>query len=198
MPVYSYDQPERFVAGTVGLPGERTFYLQATDAGRMTSVVCEKEQVAALADRLDELLDEVLRRAGGDTQVPAVMPTELRDDAPLEQPVTDDFHAGTIALAWDADDQVVIVELGSATESDDDEEEDGPSLPEPSEESLLGEVGAAEVLRVRIDPARARAFADRARSVVAAGRPPCPLCGLPLDPQGHVCPRQNGYHGTAA
>ncbi len=64
MPVYMYDPPERFVAGSVGQPGERTFYLQATSRGRVTSVSLEKFQVSLLAERLDELLDEVLRRSG--------------------------------------------------------------------------------------------------------------------------------------
>ncbi len=64
MPVYSYDPPERFVAGTVGQPGERTFYLQATVGTRVTSVALEKGQVSQLAERLDELLDEVTRRTG--------------------------------------------------------------------------------------------------------------------------------------
>src|SRR5260370_111542 len=62
-------------------------------------------------------------------------------------------------------------------------------------EPLAEEVAAdgPAVLRVRITPAMARAFAQRALQIVAAGRPPCPLCGLPLDAQGHVCPRQNGH-----
>jgi len=71
MAVYTYDTPERFVAGTVGEPGERTFYLQASAAGRVTSVVVEKFQVSLLAERIDELLDEVLRSTGGQGSVPA-------------------------------------------------------------------------------------------------------------------------------
>src|SRR5215831_1711717 len=94
--VFEYDQPDRFVAGTVGEPGQRTFYLQASDRGRVTSVVLEKQQVAALAERLDELLDEVLRRSGG-TAVPAVAPTATDDRAPLEVPVTEEFRVGTMA-----------------------------------------------------------------------------------------------------
>ena len=75
--VFLYDPPERFVAGTVGLPGRRTFFLQASAAGRTTSVALEKAQVEALAERIDELLDEVVRRSGGKTSVPAVAPAEL-------------------------------------------------------------------------------------------------------------------------
>jgi uncharacterized repeat protein (TIGR03847 family) len=181
MPVYSYDPPERFVAGTVGQPGERTFYLQATGGGRTTSVLLEKGQVSQLAERLDELLDEVLRRTAGTAGAPAVPPAGLADDGPLDLPLTEDFRVGAIALAWDHDSERVIVEAQEESEEPmeplaDDVPEDGPA-----------------VLRVRITAAQARAFSRRALKVVSQGRPPCPLCGLPLDPVGHVCPRQNGH-----
>jgi uncharacterized repeat protein (TIGR03847 family) len=181
MPVYSYDPPERFVAGTVGQPGERTFYLQASAAGRMTSVVLEKGQVTQLAERLEELLDEVLRQTAGLAGGPAVPPAGLTDDGPLDLPLTEDFRVGAIALAWDHDGERVIIEA----------QEDSEDPVEPLTEDVP-EDGPA-VLRVRITPAQARAFSRRALQVVSQGRPPCPLCGLPLDPSGHVCPRQNGH-----
>jgi len=109
MPVYFYDPPARFVAGTVGQPGERTFYLQASGTGRVTSVTLEKQQVTLLAERLDELLDEILRRSAGKVPVPAVAPAELQDDAPLELPLTEDFRVGSIALAWDSDGDRVLI-----------------------------------------------------------------------------------------
>lgn len=182
MPVISYDLPERFVAGAVGRPGDRAFYLQARAGRRVTSVGLEKFQVTLLAERLEELLDEVLRRSGGDAPVPAVTPSELHDDGPLDQPVEEEFKVGTMALAWDPDDEQVVIEAQEVTESEEEPEvgEDDPAI---------------AVLRVRISAAQARAFAERALKVVAAGRPPCPLCGLPLDGAGHVCPRQNGYLG---
>ncbi|GAA0270872.1 DUF3090 domain-containing protein [Actinomadura nitritigenes] len=182
MPVISYDLPERFVAGAVGRPGDRAFYLQARAGRRVTSVGLEKFQVTLLAERLEELLDEVLRRSGGEAHVPAVTPSELRDDGPLEQPVEEEFKVGTMALAWDPDDERVVIEAQEVTEGEEDAEvgEDDPAI---------------AVLRVRISPAQARAFAERALQLVASGRPPCPLCGLPLDAEGHVCPRQNGYLG---
>ncbi len=184
MPVYMYDPPERFVAGSVGQPGERTFYLQATSRGRVTSVSLEKFQVSLLAERLGELLDEVLRRTGGSPEVPAA-PAGLADDGPLDMPVLEDFRVGAIALAWVGDDGRVVIEAQEATE-------------EPVE-PLADEVPAdgPGVLRVRITPGEARAFAHRAQRVVAAGRPPCPLCGLPLNADGHVCPRQNGHRASA-
>ncbi|MFC4909433.1 DUF3090 domain-containing protein [Actinomadura gamaensis] len=183
MPVISYELPDRFVAGTVGEPGERAFYLQAREGRRLTSVALEKFQVSLLAERLSELLDEVLRRSGGAAHVPAVTPAELRDDEPLDEPVEEEFRVGTMALAWDPDDERVVIEAQEATEDEDEAAEVGERDP------------AIAVLRVRVTAAQARAFAERALKVVAAGRPPCPLCGLPLSAEGHVCPRQNGYLG---
>jgi len=175
MPVYSYDPPERFIAGTVGQPGERTFYLQAMLGTRVTSVALEKGQVSQLAERLDELLDEVARRTG------AVSAAGDIDDGPLDLPLTEDFRVGAIALAWDHDDERVIIEA--------QEESEEPL--EPLADDVPDDAPA--ILRVRITADTARAFARRAIQVVRQGRPPCPLCGLPLDPAGHVCPRQNGH-----
>jgi uncharacterized repeat protein (TIGR03847 family) len=182
--VFEYDPPDRFVAGTVGEPGQRVFYLQASGGGRTTSVALEKQQVAVLAERIEALLDEVVRQSSGEAAVPAVTPAEVGDSEPLSSPVDEEFRVGTMALAWDADDEVVVIEAQELTEDEDDAEtpliddeaEDGPTL-----------------LRVRLSGAAARAFVARAEAVVAAGRPPCPFCGGPLDAGGHVCPRANGY-----
>ncbi|QLE71346.1 DUF3090 domain-containing protein [Streptomyces rectiverticillatus] len=192
--VFLYDPPDRFVAGTVGLPGRRTFFLQATAAGRTTSVALEKAQVEALAERIDELLDEVVRRTGGSAPVPAVAPAELSDTEPLETPVEEEFRVGTMALAWDGEHQRMIVEAQALVELDADTDED---LAEAEERLLQDEANGPPMLRVRITGTMARAFAKRALEVVNAGRPPCPLCSLPLDPEGHVCPRQNGYRRGA-
>jgi uncharacterized repeat protein (TIGR03847 family) len=178
--VFLFDPPDRFVAGTVGQPGDRTFYLQAAGAGRTVSVALEKVQVQVLAERLEELLEEVRRRGVG--EVPAVVPVELEDTAPLDAPVEEEFRVGTMGLAWDGDDGRVVVE--ALAPSDDEAAE-----VEPLSESDEG----PDALRVRITAVAARAFVKRAQRVVAAGRPPCPLCALPLDPEGHVCPRQNGH-----
>jgi uncharacterized repeat protein (TIGR03847 family) len=177
---FAFDPPERFVAGTVGQPGQRTFYLQASGRGQVVSVILEKMQVTALAERLDDLLDEVRRRQGEESVVPAVAPSQLEDVAPLDAPIEDEFRVGTLALAWDEDDGLVVIEAQSAVAE--------------TEEAAASDVETdADMLRVRLTPGVARAFAKRALRVVAAGRPPCPLCGNPLDPEGHICPRQNGH-----
>ncbi|MFF4226855.1 DUF3090 domain-containing protein [Streptomyces sp. L500] len=192
--VFLYDPPDRFVAGTVGLPGRRTFFLQASAAGRVTSVALEKAQVEALAERIDELLDEVVRRTGGNAPVPAVAPVELADTAPLETPVEEEFRVGTMALAWDGDGERMVVEAQALVELEAGTDED---LAEAEERLLQDELNGPPMLRVRLTGTMARAFAKRALEVVNAGRPPCPLCSLPLDPEGHVCPRQNGYRRGA-
>ncbi|OIV38428.1 hypothetical protein BIV57_05930 [Mangrovactinospora gilvigrisea] len=187
--VYYYDPPERFIAGTIGEPGHRVFYLQASSRGRVTSVALEKQQVEALAERIDTLLDEVLRRSGGTASVPAVAPSELLDTAPLDQPVDEEFRVGTMALAWDSSEERVLVEAQAMVEIDEDDDD-----PATTEEQLLeDDENGPPLLRVRLSGAMARVFAKRALELVASGRPSCPFCSLPLDPEGHVCPRQNGY-----
>ena len=177
--VFLFDPPERFVAGTVGQPGDRTFYLQASGGGRTVSVALEKIQVSVLAERLEELLEEVRRRGAG--EVPVVAPKELEDTAPLDAPVEEEFRVGTMGLAWDGEADVVVVEALAPAEDEDEVE--------PLSDADEG----PDALRVRISADMARAFVARAQRVVAAGRPPCPLCALPLDPEGHICPRQNGH-----
>jgi uncharacterized repeat protein (TIGR03847 family) len=144
--------------------------------------VLEKQQVTALAERLDALLDEVMRRSGGDAPVPALPPSDTGDDDPLEQPILEEFRVGTLALAWDGDAELVVIEAQAVTDD-----------PDADIEAIEDDDEGPPLLRVRMSGAMARAFARRALQIVSAGRPPCPLCGLPLD-DDHVCPRQNGHH----
>lgn len=178
--VYAFEPPERFVAGTVGAPGERTFFLQARGGGRVVSVALEKVQVALLAEKLEELLGEAQRRF--DIELPE--PTaSLTDNEPLDTPLDEEFRVGTLGLAFDSDTATVVIEAIAASEDETEDEEE-----EEDEENA-----DRDRLRVRLTPAATRAFIERARKVVASGRPPCPLCGQPLDPRGHLCPRHNGY-----
>jgi uncharacterized repeat protein (TIGR03847 family) len=180
--IFSFDEPERFVAGTVGEPGSRAFFLQARDGRRIVSVSLEKAQVAVLADRLAALLEE-LGRHGLDLSGSDGGEVPEGDVAPLDEPLQEAFRAGTLSLTWDGERERIIVEAREITEADeagepvqvDDDDEDGPDL-----------------IRVVMLPATALEFAARATAVVNAGRPPCPLCGQPLDPLGHLCPRRNG------
>ena len=170
MPATVFDPPERFVAGTVGPPGGRTFFLQASGEGRLVSVSLEKVQVSVLADRVNELLD-------AHAEGTATEPLGGGDTEPLATPIEDEFRVDTLALAWDPVRNVLVIEC-----HDSDPEE----VEETDEDSV-------QTLRVVLSPAAARAFARRCGAVVSAGRPSCPFCGQPLDPTGHICPRANGY-----
>ena len=115
--VHEFDPPERFVAGTVGPPGQRTFFLQARDGARLTTVGLEKQQVAVLAERIDELLDEVMASPDNTALIPAVAPLDLEDSEPLDQPIEEEFRAGTMTLAWDTTSQRIVIEVFPFTEA---------------------------------------------------------------------------------
>ena len=178
--VYAFEPPERFVAGTMGAPGERTFFLQARGGGRLVSVALEKVQVALLAEKLEELLLEAHRRFG--VEMPEAV-TNVGDNDPLETPLDEEFRVGTLGLAFDVDTATVVIEAIAVGEEETEEDE------EEDEEATADR----DRLRVRLTPQATRAFIERAKKVVASGRPPCPLCGQPLDARGHLCPRHNGY-----
>src|SRR5689334_22428010 len=156
MPVTVFDQPECFVAGTVGPPGGRTFFLQASGEGRLVSVWLEKVQVSVLADRVNDLLD-------AHAEGTATEPLDIGDTEPLATPIEDEFRVDTLALAWDTERATVVIECHDAD-------------PEEAPEETL------QTLRVVLTPQAARAFARRCGAVVSAGRPACPFCGQPLDP----------------
>lgn len=171
--LFLFDHPDRFVAGTVGIPGNRAFYLQARQDRATVTMGLEKTQLAALAQRLGELLVAVSAGAGG---------SATADGATgLEQPIVEIFRVGVLALGWDAQSEEVFVEARPISDDGEypevpDDDPDGPDL-----------------VRVRLDAATARTFAIMATALVAAGRPSCPFCGQPLDPAGHFCPRMNGH-----
>jgi uncharacterized repeat protein (TIGR03847 family) len=172
--LFDFDQPERFVAGTVGDPGARTFFLQARQGGAIVSVALEKLQVSALADRLSELLDVI----EGSAPEPA---SAVLDDAPLDEPLVEVFRVGLMALAWDPSSRQVVIEA----QPQDLEGEDATA---PADDTGEG----PDLMRVRIAPAQAHAFVRRAQRLVAAGRPACPFCGEPLEPTGHFCVQSDG------
>jgi uncharacterized repeat protein (TIGR03847 family) len=165
---YEFTQPNRFVAGTVGEPGERAFYIQVRSNSRLFSVAVEKAQVQAISARLEIMVAEI-RKAN-----PLMTVEKLPiDDAPLESPVDAEFQIGAMSLAWDEETKCICVQL---FELEDDEE---------------GSEG--EVVEINITISMATAFSTRSKAVVNAGRLPCPFCGIPIDPRGHLCPRANGY-----
>ncbi|WP_300679391.1 DUF3090 family protein [Nocardioides sp.] len=194
--VHRFDQPDRFVAGTVGEPGARTFFLQARQQRRLVSVALEKQQVALLAERVEELLDEVAGSAP--TVIPAMAPLGLVDNEPLESPIEEEFRAGTMTLSWDPSIARVVIEVYPFEETAVDpgalEEAEGlEELAELAGMAAEEEAEPSEVFVVSLAAGQARAFAQRALQVVGAGREACPFCGGPIDVGGHLCPRANGF-----
>lgn len=180
--VFLFENPERFISGTVGSPGERTFFLQVKKDNSIISVALEKTQVALLCERMDALLDQLLDKDETNYErIPEFFDQTSLDLKPLDSPVTEEFRVGTITIGYNASKELVTVEA----------HQDSQGLDVPDLESNQ-EIGP-NLLRVRITPQMARNFAERGRRLVAAGRPPCPFCQLPLDPRGHICPRANGY-----
>jgi uncharacterized repeat protein (TIGR03847 family) len=190
--IFSFDPPDRFVAGAVGQPGQRTFFLQASKGRQTVSVALEKAQVAVLAERLALLL-LALRDRG----VTLADDELLGVDEPLPelvQPVVEEFRVGALTLAWDAERERVVIEARELTAGDtEDEAEQADPL-----EGVVSDLGmpaedGPDLVRVLLEPTVAHAFVNGAVAVVQAGRPPCPMCGEPLDAAGHFCPRRNGY-----
>jgi uncharacterized repeat protein (TIGR03847 family) len=165
---FEFTKPDRFVAGTVGQPGERAFYLQVRSSSRLLSVAVEKAQVQAISGRMEIMVSEVRKTN------PLITVEKLPiDDAPLESPIDSEFQIGAMSLSWNDESKLICVEL---FELEDDEED-----------------SEGEVLEINITLGMATAFSSRSKAVVNAGRLPCPFCGIPIDPRGHLCPRANGY-----
>ncbi|MGH9117744.1 MAG: DUF3090 family protein [Acidimicrobiales bacterium] len=168
--------PDHFTAGTVGPPGHRVFFLQARDDGLLVSLKCEKQQVGALADYMAGLLADLPEPASAEV-----------GEVGLVEPVEPLWTIGSLAVAWDngADRFLVVVE---------------ELVPERDVEAEEGDVGPVDPLdqdrssvRLRLTREQVASFILTARGLLAAGRPPCPICGFPMDPGGHACPRSNGH-----
>jgi uncharacterized repeat protein (TIGR03847 family) len=150
----------------VGPPGERVFYLQARDGDLVITMRCEKQQVAALADYIGDLLDDL-----------EPSPYAVGDgDLELVEPVIPIWTIGPIGVAYDDSDDRIVVVLEQLVEQDEE------GIP------ISGDGGT---VKVRLTRSQVQSFVARSRALVSAGRPPCRFCGLPVDPAGHPCPRMN-------
>lgn len=198
MPEIEYDPADTVAAGAFGAPGRRAFFIQATKDGEVLNVLVEKQQVALLAERLDTLLDQVA------TQFPAAELQSAGNELLVDPEPVPLFRAVAIGIGFDAVRQMVVLELHERPVPDGDDLEEAAD--DPDDESLAEAIAAvAGVLdapmdepegylaRLFLTAGEARALAVRGRAAVQAGRPPCELCGFPLDPDGHTCPKLNGH-----
>ena len=156
-----FENADAFAAGAVGQPGARTFYLQVRGENESISIKCEKEQVLALATFLRKMLADA----------PSVT-DPLRQTPTIVEPEVAEFALGSVGLAYDRGDDRVILQFEEIA-------------PEEDEDADVSKV------RIRITRAQAMAFCENADHLVRAGRPPCVYCGLPMNRDGHACPRMN-------
>lgn len=175
--VHEFAWPDRVVVGTIGVPGARTFYLQVRAGTQIVSIALEKQQSALLAEKVDEILDQLITVEGNPFSVPTSTPVELVDNDQLET-VQEQFRTGAMSLGWDPTTAQVVIEAYPITDVDDYDDDESPNADGADE---------PEMLLVRMPVGTARAFAKRTREIVGAGRPACPLCGYPIDADGHIC-----------
>jgi uncharacterized repeat protein (TIGR03847 family) len=173
-PSFEVDSPDHFTAGAVGPPGQRVFYLQSRDGNRLITLKVEKEHVRALAEYVGGLLARVKGAPGA-----------ARGGAELIEPLEVAWDVGSLAVGYDESQDRVVVEASELIEAEEAEEEEGGPAPELEVEPAMA--------RFRITRAQAAAFVERANELMKGGRPTCPVCSRPMDPEGHVCPRANGH-----
>ena len=161
---WEFMEPESVVPGVFGEPGHRTFFLQAGEAGRVVSFKLEKQQVAALCEYLEGIL----------TDLPAIHPGQFVAPVSATTPVEMEWTVGGLAVAYEEDDDRLVIVAEEMPEDDTDE---------------FGLGGATA--RFRLTRPQVAAFIAVGNDIVRAGRPPCRLCGRPMDPGGHPCPRLN-------
>jgi uncharacterized repeat protein (TIGR03847 family) len=163
---FEFEEVDTFTMGAVGRPGERTFFVQARSGRTRVAVKCEKRQVAAISQYLRRVLADL--PPPEDRPVPAALE--------LVEPVEQAFVLGPIGLGYDISSDRLVVQLEEIGELDDEGTE------------LEGQDGH---VRMYVTRGQAAAFCDHADRVIAAGRPDCQWCALPIDPDGHACPRMN-------
>lgn len=180
---------DRITVGTIGPAGQRVFFLQAREDAVLVTLKLEKTHVALLSARLGELLH--------DNPATSAIPEPAELD--LEEPALPDWIVGSIGLSFATEeDRVVLIceelVVGEIEDDDDDDDEDDDDLFSEDlfdDENVSRRSGA--VARFGFTRGQAAALAIRGATLVAVGRAPCPLCGYPLDPRGHVCPKTNGH-----
>jgi len=169
--VFDLNPITHITAGAVGEPGNRTFYIQARQGSQLVTLLCEKQQVAALALGVEQLLEQL---ADKDPKLAQTIDMVLEVNMELEEPLDPAFRVGQMGLGYDEERNLLVLVAQEL-------------LPEGEDSST------ASSARFWGTAAQMRTMAHHAQGVVASGRPTCPLCGAPMDPEGHFCPRRNGH-----
>jgi uncharacterized repeat protein (TIGR03847 family) len=167
--VYDLNPVDHIIPAAIGEPGKRVFYLQARKGSRLITVACEKEHVVALSLAAERLLTAL---SGGEADA-VQEPDPAAMSVGLEYPVDPLFRIGQINLGYDEISKRLVIICYEQLEE--------------------GDESTPSVVRMWVSPAKMRAFGIRGQEVINAGRPTCVMCGEPIDPEGHFCPRRNGH-----
>jgi uncharacterized repeat protein (TIGR03847 family) len=183
--IYRHDPAANFIVGTVGEPGERTFFLQFESISGINSISLEKAQLIALVERFEELIRELKRKKLASEE--EIFAPAIKLNGELEYPIDEDFRAGVMGITWQPEDERVSLEVQEFSEME--EFSDLVQIDEDTSDQDF----PPDILEAVLTIAQIRGFIKLADEVISAGRELCPFCGLPIDLTGHLCPRANGY-----
>jgi uncharacterized repeat protein (TIGR03847 family) len=155
----------------IGKPGERVFFIQGAAADHTLTVLIEKVQIQSLAVGVEQFLTEISQRF---PELPEASGDFVEEHMHLHPPLDPVFRVGEIGLAYDSDRDLICL---------------------IAREILTGEMTPedASVVRFWCTRAQLRAMCRWGLEVAGRGRPVCPQCGEPMDPEGHFCPKKNGH-----
>lgn len=181
--VFNHESVDRFAVGAVGVPGERSFFLQISSPSHSNCVAIEKTQVAAISEKFKEMIQELRRSKLASLDELSV--AGQKDSYEMEYPITEDFQVGAIGISWNRDLQRVEIEIQAVYEQAVEDL--------ISENSIIDDQELPDLITASLRIYQIRSFCTQSDLLVSAGRAPCPFCGLPIDLEGHLCPRSNGY-----
>jgi uncharacterized repeat protein (TIGR03847 family) len=157
---------------TIGPPGKRVFYIQAQQDTRTITLIVEKFQIQQLSVGVEQFLAEIQEKH---PELPEASPSYTEENMHIHPPVDPLFRIGELALGYDEDQDLIILVTKEIVQEGDDPEE-------------------LQVIRFWCNRSQMRAMAHWGIEVSSRGRPLCPQCGAPIDPEeGHFCPKKNGH-----
>jgi uncharacterized repeat protein (TIGR03847 family) len=178
---YDFDTVHHITAGAIGAPGQRIFYVQARYGPDTLTLIAEKEQIRAMANAIDRLLDELAEKDPRTSTTDDILITDMN----LQQPLQTNLRITQMGLGYDADRDMIVLVIQSAIQESDNALDSGfdTDLDTETSDTILARLAATRP--------QMRALSTHATRVVEAGRPICGNCGRPIDKDGHFCPERN-------
>ena len=181
MAIFELDPVDHIAVAAIGQPGKRQFFLVASGLGRQLTLTCEKSQIQALIVRLNQMMES--------QGIPAAENARATSGLVPGEP---EWQVGEMGLGYhEARRMFVLVAsqaaAGRAQGASESDEDDSAGRSQGASDA-----DDAPSVRFWLSHDQVVAFSKQAETVLTAGRPLCPRCGLPMDPAGHPCPVSNG------